>query len=74
MKRKRTETFPDTDRETVVPSSITYATEDDTMEVRAECMQGEHNYSQAIHSSGIVEPCSNTACQATVEALTNECT
>lgn len=74
MKRKRTETLPETDRETVVASSIINATEDDTMEVQAECMHDEHNYFRAIHSPDIVGPCLNAACQATVEALKNECT
>lgn len=78
MKRKRTETMApssdDTDHETVAPSSTSDDTEhDNTMEVRAECMKDEHNYSQGIHSPGIVGPCSNAACQATVKALTNEC-
>uniref|UniRef100_A0A9J8B8D2 DDE Tnp4 domain-containing protein n=1 Tax=Cyprinus carpio carpio TaxID=630221 RepID=A0A9J8B8D2_CYPCA len=74
MKRKRTETLPDTDCGTVVPSSIINATEDDTMGVQAESKHDEHNYSQAIHSPDIEEPCLNAACKATVEALKNECT
>ncbi|KAF3844343.1 hypothetical protein F7725_007506 [Dissostichus mawsoni] len=75
MKRKRTETLvPDSDHETVAPSSTSDATGlDITLVEQVECVKDDHNYSQAILSSGIVEPCSNAACQATVKALTNEC-
>ncbi|KAF3838847.1 hypothetical protein F7725_010615 [Dissostichus mawsoni] len=75
MKRKRTETLvPDSDHETVAPSSTSDATGlDITLVEQVECVKDDHSYSQAILSSGIVEPCSNAACQATVKALTNEC-
>ncbi|XP_033977720.1 uncharacterized protein LOC117475554 [Trematomus bernacchii] len=75
MKRKRTETLvPDSDHETVAPPSTSDATGlDITLVEQVECVKDDHSYSQAILSSGIVEPCSNAACQATVKALTNEC-
>ena len=73
LKRKRTETVAprndDTYHEPVAASSTSdYIEQDDT-----ECTKGEHTYSSAIHSPGILEPCSNAACQATVKALTDEC-
>ncbi|KAI4810663.1 hypothetical protein KUCAC02_013601 [Chaenocephalus aceratus] len=57
---KRTETLvPDSDHENVAPSSTSDATGlDITLVEQVECVKDDHSYSQAILSSGIVEPCS----------------
>ncbi|KAL7404594.1 hypothetical protein ABVT39_016871 [Epinephelus coioides] len=90
MKRKRTETVAPKsyDHETVAPSSTSDATEQDTTTYdhnttmddhntttdEHDTTTYEHNYSHFIQSPGITGACSNVACQATVRALTDECT
>lgn len=79
MKRKRTETVArssdDAGHKTVAPSSDD-TEQDGTVEVQTECttLTDEHSYSQAIRMPGLMEPCSNAACQVTFKALTDECT
>ena len=73
LKRKRTETVAPRNDDTYHEPVAASSTSDDTEQDDRECTKGEHTYSSAIHSQGIVGPCSNAACRATVKALTDEC-
>ncbi|XP_051949129.1 peroxynitrite isomerase THAP4-like [Xyrauchen texanus] len=66
LKRKRTHAVDESHTTVAINNS------DTDLEKTDRC--DEHSYATTVHSPQTFTPCTNTACQATVKALTDECT